>query len=146
MAAAIPFIGAGVSMLGAVQGAHAEAQSLENQAQSLELRADMTRREGADQSALIRSQKDPILGQVTAQAAGGGVEVGTGSVLDVIKDNAFNIEMDALTTMESAARQANTMDIEAKYARAGKPSGIGTLLGTAGAGLSGWSAGKSAIS
>lgn len=136
----------GVSALGAAEGAQATEQQLENQAQSLELRADMTRKEGSEQAALIRSQKDPILGQVTAQAAGGGVEVGTGSVLDVIKDNAFNIEMDALTTMESANRQANVAEIEAGYARAGAPSGLGTMLGVAGAGMQGWSAGKQAIS
>ena len=133
-------------MLGSVQGAQATEQQLENQAQALELRSKLIRREGADQAEMIRGQKDPILGQVTAQAAGGGVEVSTGSVLDVIKDNAFNIEMDALTTMETSNRQANTAQIEAANTRAGKPTGLSTLLGAVGSGMSGYAAGKVAFS
>lgn len=136
MAAAVPFVIAGISALASIKGSEAQGAQLENQAQALESRADAVEKEGFAQETAIRRQKDQVIGQTRSAAAGGGVDVTTGSVLDVIEDSAFNIEMDALTARTSAANEAQALRQEAAYTRAAKPSGIATLLGAGGSGLS----------
>lgn len=143
MAAAVPWVLGGLGVASTVMGASAEAQQYENQAVAMEAKAQSIKEQGAAQANAIREQRDPILGAVTANAAGSGVEVGTGSVLDVIRDNAFNIEMDALTALSNAEKEAQATRVGAQNMRAAKPSGISTLLGGFGAGLSGYASGMS---
>lgn len=113
-------------------------EQIENQARALEFKANALEKEGFYNETLIRRQKDIILGQQVSSAAGSGVQVGTGSVLDVIEDTAFNIEMDAITTRTNYANQAVALRQEAQLTRSAKPSGLSTLLGVAGAGASGY--------
>ena len=141
MAVAIPIATMALSAASSAAQSSAQGQQMENQAQALESRADATEKEGFAQETAIRRQKDQVIGQTVSAAAGSGVDVSTGSVLDVIEDSAFNIEYDALTARASAANQATAMRQEAAYTRAAKPSGISTLLGAGGAGMSGYAAG-----
>lgn len=138
MAAAVPFIVAGVSALSSMSASSAQEQQMENQAQALDSRADALEKEGAAQETLIRSQKDQIIGQQVSAAAGSGVDVTTGSVLDVIEDSAFNIEMDALTTRNNYTTEATAARQEAENMRAAKPTGIAKLMGGVSAGASGY--------
>lgn len=130
-----------MSVASSVSQSNAQGQQLENQAQALEARAAATEKEGFAQETAIRRQKDQVIGQTVSAAAGSGVDVTTGSVLDSIEDSAFNFEMDAMTARTSAANQATAMRQEAAYTRAAKPSGLSTLLGGASAGVSGFASG-----
>lgn len=128
----------GLNVLGGFFGAEEQKAGLENQARALELRADALEKEGFAQETAIRRQKDQVIGQQRSAAAGSGVDVSTGSVLDVIEDSAFNIEMDAMTTRNTYANQAAAMRTEAAATRAAKPSGLSTLLGAAGTAAGGY--------
>jgi len=128
----------GLNVIGGFLGAEEQKAGLENQARALELRADALEKEGFAQETAIRRQKDQVIGQQRSAAAGSGVDVTTGSVLDVIEDSAFNIEMDAMTTRTSYANQALAMRQEAAMTRAAKPSGLSTLLGAAGTAAGGY--------
>lgn len=128
----------GLQMLGGISAAEEQKAQLESQAQALEARADATEKEGFAQETAIRRQKDQFIGQQRSAAAGSGVDVSTGSVLDVIEDSAFNIEMDAMTTRTSYANQALAMRQEAAMTRAAKPLGLSTLLGAAGTAAGGY--------
>ena len=128
----------GLNILGGISAGEEQKAHLEGQARALELRADALEKEGFAQETAIRRQKDQVIGQQRSAAAGSGVDVSTGSVLDVIEDSAFNIEMDALTTRNSYANQAAAMRTEASMTRAAKPSGLSTLLGAAGTAAGGY--------
>jgi len=151
--AAAPVIGAGLGVFGALSGASqqrgqiaAQQQQIEYEAQALEAKAKDLVYEGGLQEQYVRRQAKGNEGRMVASAAGSGVVVSTGSVLDAIKENAFNIEMDALTERGNYERQAKATWQQAQNVRAGSPrqaSGIGTLIGAAGAGLGGYAAGLS---
>lgn len=111
---------------------------MDNQADALDSRADALEKEGFAQETLIRSQKDQVIGQQVSAAAGSGADVTTGSVLDVIEDSAFNIEMDALTTRSNYTSEAVAARQEGENIRAAKPTGLATLMGGASAGASGY--------
>lgn len=145
MAAAIPFVMGGLSAASSLQGSAAQTKQLNNQAAALDARAIEVRKQGSDQAKAIRDQRDQVIGSTVSQAAGSGVEVGTGSVLDAIEQSAFNIEMDALKTTETAEKTARSMELEGRFSRAGAPSGLTTLLGATGSGMSGYSAGLSMV-
>lgn len=138
---AIPLLGAAIGVFGKVSQDKAQSQSLENQAEANEFAAKEIEWSGRSQARAIRNQADSIIGSTVSFAAGSGVQVDTGSVLDVIEESAFNIEMDALTIEADAARAAEGQRIGAQSARAAKPSGISTLLGAFGAGASGYATG-----
>lgn len=61
---------------------------------------------GAQQETLFRQQLKQKIGTERAEYAGQGVEVSTGSALDVQKDTAYQGELDALQIRTNAARQA----------------------------------------
>jgi len=138
-AAAAVAVSTVIGVLGNISGANEQKQQLENQAQALEGRADALEKEGFFQETSIRNQKDKYIGAQTASASGSGVQVSTGSVLDLIEDTAFNIEMDAMTTRTNYAKQATVLREEASMTRAAKPSGLSTLLGAGGTAASGYS-------
>lgn len=141
MAVAIPFVMMAFSAIGSMNEQNAQEAMLNNQAKALDDKAEDLKFEGAVQESAIRDQSDFIEGQIISSAAGSGVQANTGSVLDVINQNAFNIEMDAITTRENYFNQAKTLEQEAKAARAGIPSGLSTLTQTAGAAASGYASG-----
>lgn len=145
MAAAIPWVTGGLSLASSLSQSRAESANYESQAVAQEIAADEDRRVGSEQSALIRAQSDEVTGSTVSKAAGSGVVVSTGSVLDVIAENAYNIEMDALATEESAERAATAKEIEAANLRASKPSGISTLLSATGSAVSGYASGLSLL-
>lgn len=143
MAVAIPFIMMGMAAMGSMSEANAAKQQAENQSKALENQAKDLEAEGSYQESMIRSQTPIIEGQIVAGAAGSGAVVNTGSVLDVIKQNAFNIEMDAQTTRRNYEKQAQAARQDAANARAGAPTQISTLLNVGGSAASGYASGMS---
>lgn len=106
--------------------------SLEAKAKALGRKAAALDSQGAIEEVNVRSQKDAVIGSIVSAAVGSGVVASTGSVLDVIEESAFNIEMDALTARNNLSMQANDARIEAGAARAAKPGKtnlVKTLLG-----------------
>lgn len=138
-AALIPAaIGVGSSLL----SSQSQNEQIENQAQAQEYAAGETLYSGRSQASQIRSQADSVTGATKAAAAGSGVMVGTGSVLDTLEESAFNIELDALTTETDAKRSYANQMATAASTRASKASGLSMLLGASGSGLSGYAMGK----
>jgi hypothetical protein len=131
----------GISALSSVLGSQSKSQGLENDAASQEYAARETLLSGRSQANLLRRQADAMTGAQVTAAAGSGVQVDTGSVLDVIEESAYNIELDALTTESDSKRQAEALRTGAASARSAKPSGVSTLLGAFGAGASGYATG-----
>ena len=117
-AVAMGALGVGSSLMNSAN----QSEQIENQAQQQEYAAGQTLLQGRSQASAIRSQESEILGATKAAAAGSGVQVGTGSVLDVIEESAFNIELDALTTESNSKRSAANQLETAASTRASKPS------------------------
>jgi hypothetical protein len=133
----------GIGVLSSLLGSQSQSQGLENQAVSQEYAARETLLSGRSQANLLRRQADAMTGAQVTAAAGSGVQVDTGSVLDVIEDTAYSIELDALTIESDAKRQAEAQRKGAASSRSAKPSGVSTLLGAFGAGASGYATGLS---
>jgi hypothetical protein len=131
----------GLGVLSSLLGSQSQSQGLENQAVSQEYAARETLLSGRSQANLLRRQADAMTGAQVTAAAGSGVQVDTGSVLDVIEDTAYSIELDALTIESDAKRQAEAQRKGAASSRSAKPSGVSTLLGAFGAGASGYATG-----
>lgn len=131
----------GLSVFSSLLGSKSQSQGLESQAQAQEFSALEVEESGRSQAAAVRRQADSIIGSTISAAAGSGVQVGTGSVMDVIEDTAYNIELDALTIESDAKRSAEALRKGASSSRAAKPSGVSTLLGAFGAGASGYATG-----
>ena len=131
----------GLSVVSSLLGSKSQSDSLENQAESFEYAAIETLLSGQSQAAAVRRQASAIVGSQIAAAAGSGVQVDTGSVLDVIEDTAYNIELYALTIESDSKRQAEAQRKGASSARSAKPSGVSTLLNAFGAGASGYAQG-----
>ena len=136
-AVAMGALGVGSSLMNSAN----QSEQIENQAQQQEYAAGQTLLQGRSQASAIRSQESEILGATKAAASGSGVQVGTGSVLDVIEESAFNIELDALTTESNSKRSAANQLETAASTRASKPSALSSLLGAFGSGASGYSSG-----
>lgn len=132
---------AAVSAVGSSAESSAQGAQLEAQAVTQEYQADEIVREASNQAERIRASKDQIIGSTVSSAAGSGVEVSTGSVLDLIGENAFNVEMDAMITEQNAQRQARELRRSAEFTRANKPSGVSSLLSGFGGGMSGYASG-----
>ena len=132
---------AGLGVASSLLGSQSDSRGLENQAESFEFAARETLLSGYSQAKLLRDQADAMTGAQVSAAAGSGVQIDTGSVLDVIEDTAYKIELDALTVESDSKRQAEAQRKGATSARAAKPSGVSTLLKAFGAGASGYAQG-----
>ena len=140
-AAVIPYALAGLGAASSMSASQSQESQLEAQAVAQEKAAEETMLQGYSQSAQVRSQADDIIGSTVSAAVGSGVQADTGSVLDVIKESAFNIELDALTIESDAKRQAQNQKQTAANIRASKPTGVQKLLGAFGSGASGYASG-----
>lgn len=132
---------AGLGVASSLLGSQSQSRGLENQAESFEFSAIETELSGFSQAKRIREQAEVITGQQISAAAGSGVQVDTGSVLDLIEDTAYKIELDALTVESDSKRQAEGLRKGAASSRSAKPSGVSTLLAAFGAGASGYAQG-----
>jgi len=140
-ASLIPWALSAFGAASSLSGSRAEGDRLEAQAVAQEYTAVETELAGRSQAASIRAQADDIIGSTVSAAAGSGVVVSTGSVLDVIEESAYNIELDALTIESDAKRTAEAQRKGAQSSRDAKPSGVSTLLGAFGSAAAGYSQG-----
>jgi len=137
--------GAGLGAASSLMQTSKQNEQIEQQAQAQEYAAAETLISGQSRAANIRSQADQVTGATKAAAAGSGVQVDTGSVLDVIEESAFNIELDALTTESDARRSYTNQMATAASTRSSKASSFEALLGAVGSGASGYASGAQAF-
>jgi len=134
-------LGGGLGVISSLLGSRSKSEGLEAQAKAQEYTAIETELSGRSQAQAVRRQANEIIGAQVSAAAGSGVQIDTGSVIDVIEDTAFKIELDALTIESDAKRAADAQRKGASSSRAAKPSGVSTLLGAFGSGMSGYAQG-----
>jgi hypothetical protein len=88
------------------QVAEANAQQSEFNAHVADLQAADATTRGAEEESRFRTSVRGLIGSQRAGFAGQGVDVGSGSALDVQADAAYLGELDALTIRSNAAREA----------------------------------------
>ena len=106
-------IGTGISAIGQARQASAQRQQAqyqarvaENNAITAERLAEDSIQRGQIEEQRNRAQTRQLQGRQTAALAASGVDVASGSALDVISDTAAVGEIDALTIRDNAAREA----------------------------------------
>jgi hypothetical protein len=94
--------------------------------------------QGAFEIEAIRRKERAVSGEAVAAMAGNGVSIGTGSALDLLRQNAVDREMDILGTRYNAVSQANSYRERAKQEkRAGKFALFGGVLRAGASALTG---------
>ena len=159
-ASSVALMGAGMGMqaFGAYSNSKATKTALNAQAQVQRNNAIIAGWQAEDalargnKAALkVRSQGRTLQGQQRAALAANGVDVNTGSALEILKDTDYFTEVDAITAKDNAAREAwairnqaagYTADANLLQARAAAESPMlaatTSLLGSAGRVASSW--------
>lgn len=75
--------------------------------------------DGAMRESAIRREGRQIDGEMIAAMGASGVQLGTGSALEVLRESAYNNELDALTERYNAAAEARGYRLDAARSRAG---------------------------
>lgn len=125
MPAAIPILigvtaaGVGLSAFGQVKAGNAAKKIGDYNAKVYEQQAQDAISRGTEDEQKFRQGVKMLIGSQKAGFAGQGVDVNSGSALDVQADAAFLGELDALTIRTNAAREANGYRAQAENARMG---------------------------
>jgi len=125
MAAAIGIIGGVVSAVGAIQQGKAQSDAAKYQAQVARnneiialQQAAYTRQEGAAQAQRQDLKSAQMIGTQKATLGASGVDVNTGSPLEIQASQASLARLDALTVQSNAERKAWGFDVEASNQKA----------------------------
>jgi hypothetical protein len=112
VAAAIPFIGAGIAALGAISQGQAQQRAGKAEEQAAAMNATIAARDAAivrDQAkadvALLQREKVRNIGAARAQYGASGVTL-DGSPLDILEQSAYNAELDKQTILYKAEVEA----------------------------------------
>jgi hypothetical protein len=105
MAAAAPFL---IAALAAAQvaGGFMKAADQRGNARVLQENARQAETTGAAEATEIGNKERAASGEMLAQQGGSGIELGSGSALDMLRQNAINREMDIMSTRYNYGRQA----------------------------------------
>lgn len=96
MAAALPYIAAGVTAVSAIQSASAQASAQRYNSRVAQMNAQAALEQGKIAEDQQHREVERRLGQMRANYAASGVDVGVGSPLDVLGDSAAQAEQDRL--------------------------------------------------
>ena len=133
MAAALPYIAAGVTAVSAISSAQAQAGAAKYNQRIAEQNAEMARQQGIAAEQAQRRHSEQVIGQMRANYAASGVDVGQGSPLDVLGESARMAELDALNTRYNyqvrATGYANQSDILGAEAKNATTSGMLNAVG-----------------
>lgn len=135
MAAALPYIAGGVAAISAISSASAQSSAAKYNAQIARQNADMARQQG--EAAQQQQQREAArkLGAMRAAYGASGVDIGSGSPLDVLADSASQAELDRLTIKYNYDARAigydNTAMLEDAKAENAKSSGVLNAIGSA---------------
>lgn len=117
-------------------GAREQQYTLERNAKTTELMGADAIERGREEESRVRLMGRRTIGAQRASLAAQGVDIGVGSAADITADTALEVELDALTVRNNAAREAwgykvKAQDLRAEghlTARAGKQAARNTLL------------------
>jgi hypothetical protein len=111
------------------KGSELNAEVHDFNAAALEGQATDAVARGKEQETQFRTQLKQFIGTQRTSFAGQGVEVSSGSALDVQKDTAYQGELDALTIRTNAAREAwgYTVQAQGETLQAKNTRQLGTL-------------------
>ena len=141
---ALPFILAGINAAGSLSSSSQAARVADANAETARQNAEQDRLFAAEDAVRQRREGARRIGEIRAKGGASGVDVGTGSILDVITDDALETELSALdivarseTRARASDRQGDMFSLEAKNTRRS------AVISALGSGLKGFSAGKS---
>lgn len=119
--AAVPLAaaGAGLKAAGALQAGRAGYKSGMYNAAVSERNAQTTAADTAAEEMRIRREARLIAGEAIAGQGMSGLQLGTGSALEVLRESAINAELDVLTTRRKGASAAAAMRQDAVMSRMG---------------------------
>ncbi|NIJ34339.1 hypothetical protein [Sphingomonas oligoaromativorans] len=141
MAAAAP-IAIGLQVAGSLMGAKSQADAYNYNASVDRTNAQQSLHDGAAQQNDIMARARAISGDALAASAANGVEVGTGSALDALRQTAINAQFNALSARAQAVGRANAYYADAAAKKSAARSALVTGFLTAGAkALSGFGGG-----
>lgn len=137
MSAAAP-IALGLQVVSQLAGASAEASALRHNSAVDAENARLAELGGALRGEAIRREERRISGEALARQGESGVQVGTGSALEILRQNAIEREYDVLAARYSAAGEANALrDQASAKRRAAEGALLRGVLGAGAAALTG---------
>lgn len=143
MAQALPFIMAGVGALSSLQQSSQAKKTAEYNAAVAQSNAAQAQAFADADAARARDEAARKQGAMRAKAAASGVDTGTGSVLDVLSDEALQNELDALNIEAKGAAEARSFNMQAEgFRKQARNIKRAAPLSALGAGLSGFASGS----
>lgn len=126
MAVAAP-VALGLMAAGQLYSGFSQADQLGDNAAILKENARRTELTGALDEAQVARDARAASGEAIAQQGAAGIELGTGSALEMLRQNAINAEFDKLTIRNRAAGEAAGMRSQAKQL---KKQATATMIGS----------------
>lgn len=115
-----PMAVAAVMMVAAAASAYSQRQQSKYQSKMAQYNADVQEKSaqaainsGNEQAAQVRARARQLQGTQAATLAASGVDLGGGTAVDIFGDTAQQGELDALTTVNNAQRQAYGLQAQA---------------------------------
>lgn len=119
IAIAASIAGTAISAMGAIQQANATAsaeryneQVARNNAQTAEANQHDAMRRAQGEIDKVRLKQGQLAGKQTVAMAANGVDLASGSPLDILGDTAMMGEMDALTAKNNSDREARNFEVQ----------------------------------
>lgn len=138
-AATMMALSTGVSVVGQVMQGRAQAKAASIEAQQLELQAAQQREAARQEAENIRRAGEKQAGAARAALAGAGVDVGSGTAININEDIYQGSEMDAYNTLLTGGRTADATSFRASQTyKAGSNALTSSLLSAGTTALSGW--------
>ncbi|MFZ5704913.1 MAG: hypothetical protein ACOY5R_06560 [Pseudomonadota bacterium] len=127
MGAALPIIAIGAMAAGQLYSGISQADQLNDNANRMKENARRTELQGALDELQIGREARAAQGEAIAMQGASGVELGTGSALEMLRQNAIAAEYDKLNIRNRASAEAGNMRAQAKQL---KRQATGTLIST----------------
>lgn len=149
--AGLSLAGAGLSAIGTLQAADARSKAADYEARISEEQAGQVEVAAAERARMTRKAGRQLTGTEAALYAKSGVQVGTGTPLEIMAASAREVELDALKTEYAGRVEATNLRRQAVLTRYGAKIGkreasigsVGTLLSGGGRALLIGSSGRS---
>lgn len=132
-------LSAGMSVMGQIQQGAAQKRAANEQAQRDEIQAERESVAATQEAKRIRAAGDRTAGAARAQLAASGIDVGSGSAININEDITGNAESDAMNTLLTGSRRAESLRFTAQQTRtAGANAQKASIISAASTGLQGW--------
>lgn len=123
-------VGSAVSAVSQISSGYAQRDALDYNARVAEMHAAAAEQSAALEEETTRKRVSRVQGTVRARAAAAGLDIGEGSPLDVLAENAAEGELEALTARYSGAVEASRARSQANLSRyQGKQAVMGGWMG-----------------